>query len=543
MMGANPTQLPATLGVLMATTRRTAAALLAAAVTVAVSFSAPDVATARPGSATTATAVPALPLGPAGTTQTATEQSLAPGVRLTTIVAGKPSASDSWVLRSLQVTQAAAEELAARIRAQGYPATVQRIDDRAADDPERGPLGWLVVSEGFATEADAGQARTRLTAAGVTGLGVSNTALYKKDASGPWVVRVLEVDRKHLRQVHATLATDIIPSRETTSSVAARTGSVAAVNGGYFVVGTADGVPGDLAGIGVQDGVYDSEAVADRAALIVDANRSDVAVVNTRQRLRSSDGATRLLNGVDRAVGRIRSCGAPGDVPTERPLHDVTCTNPDEIVVFDRSFGPTAEEGPGVAVTLDRFRRVVEVRGSHGGTIPVDGLVLEGIGAGADWLRAHATVGERITISTDLRADNRPLPVRKTTGIVNGGPFLVRDGQVLVDAYAEGFVHPGDPGFYFAFAVSRNPRTMAGLQDDGDLLLVTVDGRQPGYSIGMSFDEQARVMQALGAHDALNLDGGGSTTMAVGGALVGRPSDATGERPVGDVLTVLPSRR
>jgi exopolysaccharide biosynthesis protein len=70
-------------------------------------------------------------------------------------------------------------------------------------------------------------------------------------------------------------------------------------------------------------------------------------------------------------------------------------------------------------------------------------------------------------------------------------------------------------------------------------VLVTVDGRAPGYSIGMSFAEQARVMRALGARVALNLDGGGSTTMAVRGRLVGRPSDTTGERPVGDVVTVL----
>ena len=275
----------------------------------------------------------------------------------------------------------------------------------------------------------------------------------------------------------------------------------------------------------------------------MDGPRSQVASITTSATLRAQDGSRVRLDGVDRSVGRIRDCGAPGDLPTEMAQQDVTCTNPDEIVAFDSAYGPSAEVGAGVSVTVDRRDLVVDVRDTRGGVIPAGGRVLEGIGAGADWLRTHATPGAVVRTTTDLRADGRPLALHRTTSVVNGGPFLVRDGATFVDAYREGFVHPGDPGFYFAFAVSRNPRTMAGLTADGDLLLVTVDGRAPGYSIGMSFVEQARVMRALGARDAVNLDGGGSTTMVAAGALLGRPSDATGERPVGDVLVVDPRRQ
>lgn len=526
--------------------RRPVVILLAAITSAAITIAGPgpDPATARPGAVgAPVRALPALPLGPAGTTQTATEQVLAAGVRLTTITVGGARADESWVLRSLAPTEAAAQELAARIRAAARPASVQRVDDRAADDPDQEPLGWLVVSSGYPDEAAARSAQTDLAQRGVSGLGVGNTALYQGDATGPWVVRVLRVDRTHLRQVHAALATDVVPGRETTSSVATRRGALAAVNGGYFVVGAADGVPGDLAGVGVQDGVYDSEAVADRAALVVDGARSQVASITTVASLRAQDGSRVPLNGVDRGVGRIRDCGEPGDLPTEQAQQDVTCTNPDEIIAFDSAYGASAEVGAGVSVTLDRRGRVVDVRDSRGGVIPTDGKVLEGIGAGATWLRTHARLGAVVRTVSDLRADGRVQGVRRSTGVVNGGPFLVRDGATFVDAYGEGFVHPGDPGFYFSFAVSRNPRTMAGLTRDGDLLLVTVDGRAPGYSIGMSFAEQARVMRALGARDAINLDGGGSTTMVAAGGLLGRPSDATGERPVGDVLVVEPQRR
>ncbi len=492
--------------------------------------------------------VPALPLGSAQLEQTVTEQALAPGVRLTTITRGHGSAADSWVLRSLQPSRAAADALAARLRAASpdpgaHPTSVRRIDQRAADDPSRGPLGYLVVSAGYPSEAGAKQAQASLAGAGITGLGVSNTALYEPHATGPWVVRALTVDHRHLRQVRAHLATDIVPGRETTSSVANRIGALAAVNGGYFVVGSADGVPGDPAGVAVQDGWFDSEAVADRAALILNPKRSAIAAVTTRLQVRATDGSVHAVAGLDRRVGQIRDCGEPGDLPTVAAQQDITCTNPDEIVSFDSAFGRSAEPGPGAAATVDGHGRVIGLATQRGGDIPAGGRVLEGIGAGASWLRAHAHLGQRLAVVTNLGADGRPLRLTPDTGIVNGGPFLVRNAHVAIDAFHEGFVHPDDPGFYYAFAVSRNPRTMAGITEDGDLLLVTVDGRNPGYSIGLSFAEQARVMQALGSRVALNLDGGGSTTMVASGALLGRPSDSTGERPVGDVIAVLTARR
>ena len=69
---------------------------------------------------------------------------------------------------------------------------------------------------------------------------------------------------------------------------------------------------------------------------------------------------------------------------------------------------------------------------------------------------------------------------------------------------------------------------------------VAVDGRRPGYSVGASFEEGAAIMDALGSGEAVNLDGGGSTGMTVRQTLVTRPSDATGERPIGDAVVLLP---
>jgi hypothetical protein len=71
------------------------------------------------------------------------------------------------------------------------------------------------------------------------------------------------------------------------------------------------------------------------------------------------------------------------------------------------------------------------------------------------------------------------------------------------------------------------------------MLLVVVDGRQPGYSVGMTLQELANLMASLGAQNAINLDGGGSSAMWVNGLRVTRPSDGF-ERGVGSALVVLP---
>ena len=120
---------------------------------------------------------------------------------------------------------------------------------------------------------------------------------------------------------------------------------------------------------------------------------------------------------------------------------------------------------------------------------------------------------------------------------VGGRPVLARDSAVVPQVDTEGAA---------SFATSRHPRTAAGIASDGRrLLLVTVDGRQRPYSDGMTLRELANLMLALGARDAINLDGGGSTAMVVKSprtralTVVNKPSDPAGERAVGNALAVV----
>jgi exopolysaccharide biosynthesis protein len=115
--------------------------------------------------------------------------------------------------------------------------------------------------------------------------------------------------------------------------------------------------------------------------------------------------------------------------------------------------------------------------------------------------------------------------------IVNGAGLLRKRGVPLTGWKAEGLSGP-------AFTDARHPRTLIGVDDKGFIWLAAIDGRQPDRAVGMNFNELQKLCDRLNITDALNLDGGGSTTMVVKGEIRNKPSDAAGPRPVSDALTV-----
>ena len=117
---------------------------------------------------------------------------------------------------------------------------------------------------------------------------------------------------------------------------------------------------------------------------------------------------------------------------------------------------------------------------------------------------------------------------------VSGAGLLVFDGRALDNWH--------DEGLTAAFDTTRHPRTMVGVDAEEAIWLVTIDGRNPALSLGMTFAELQSLARRLGLRYALNLDGGGSTTRVAGGRIVNHPSDAAGPRPVSDALLVLARR-
>ena len=365
--------------------------------------------------------------------------------------------------------------------------------------------------------------------------GVTWTRIVRE--GGPWRVHVLSIDRSALGgRLTGVLSNRRIEGRERASTMARRARAVAGVNGGYFA---ADGDPVGALAIG---GRLLSEPVDGRSGLLLPVDpalRPRVARLSFAGSV-VSGGGERLVDGVERLRGSIPACGGRGgDAPTERPNSALTCTDPSELVVLSPRYGSTTRTLGGVEAVL-LSGAVGALQSGGDAAIPPGGLVLSGSGDAARFLSETAPLGSRPELRLGLFADGRELPLAGQQLVVGGGPRLLSRGRIVVPSRAEGFAPLEAPGFFGSFVASRNPRTLAGVRRDGRILLVTVDGRRPGWSAGVTLPEAARLMRALGARDALNLDGGGSTTMTVRGEVVNLPSDPTGERPVSDGVFVLP---
>lgn len=124
----------------------------------------------------------------------------------------------------------------------------------------------------------------------------------------------------------------------------------------------------------------------------------------------------------------------------------------------------------------------------------------------------------------------------KVGTILASGPLMLKDGQACDLSSCE-----------VNFIQTKHPRSAVATTKDGKILLITVDGRFPGQAEGVNIPELAHLIRILGGEDALNLDGGGSTTLWLSGASDGgvvnypcdnRRFDHAGERKVPNVLYI-----
>ncbi|WP_031062932.1 phosphodiester glycosidase family protein [Streptomyces ochraceiscleroticus] len=466
---------------------------------------------------------------------------LAPGVDLYQgMLAGRPGA-DHWTVTvrkdgAVLHSRETADALADGLRAAGFAPRTEEVHWPAGSD-RRGTVGVRVRTGTYGGRDQADNARKELAAAGFDavsewtgGDGTPGTGLAR--------VKVAVIDPRAYRgRLDAGYGT-AVAGREKVTDMAARANALLAVNAGFFVMEEKDGVPGAAAGIAAYNGRLQSAATNGRIAAVLrgDGLHPEFRHLRTESKV-TAGGATEPVDGINRVPGKVRNCGGTGgDVPTERPQHDVTCTDPDEIVRFTPELGDATPAGPGVEAVLNGEGLVQTLR-PRGGPVPEGGTVLAGIGAGEGWLRDHAAPGSAVRLDEKITdTDGRPVRLTAQDDIVNGGPELVRDGRVAVDYAADGIEHAGDRSFAYTWGIRRNPRMVLGTDRAGRVILLTSAGRQPGYSDGLGLNEAAALIKSLGATQAMNLDGGGSVGMAVDGRLITTPSDATGERAVGDAL-------
>ena len=118
------------------------------------------------------------------------------------------------------------------------------------------------------------------------------------------------------------------------------------------------------------------------------------------------------------------------------------------------------------------------------------------------------------------------LPKVASEALVNDSQVLSGIDQVEVDTNVGNHSIQGE-----------QPRTAIGVIDENHFVFVVVDGRETGYSRGVTMTELAEIMQGLGATEAYNLDGGGSSELWFNGEVVNQPSNG-GERATSDILYI-----
>ena len=335
--------------------------------------------------------------------------------------------------------------------------------------------------------------------------GVEHTQFTRPaPGGGTWNINALRVDLTQVR-LDVIRALDTAVGLERVSSMVARTGAIAAVNGGYFR--TSGEFLGESTGTLQIDHMLWSEPDRGRASVGImregDSSRLIFGHVQWQASIEAG-GHTRAIDGVNRARGA------------------------NELIVFRPQFGPAPiTDATGVEVVV-RGGRVVEAFDNAGRTpIPADGLVVSARGAAHDWARRALTKGTRVALRMTLTPADR---WQRVEDVLGAGPQLVTGGRVDVTDEREKMVP--------AFRTETHPRTAIASLVDGRALLLVADGRHPPERVGMALDDLARLLIDLGAREAINLDGGGSSAMVVKGGVVNYPSDASGERAVSDAIIV-----
>ncbi len=327
--------------------------------------------------------------------------------------------------------------------------------------------------------------------------GLSLVKVRRGLSSGPLQMFVVRVDPRQgwrIRLAAGGASGMGVLSRARPSSMASRNHALVAVNGGFFA--------------------YDGAAVG---AVLCNGEWIRLPWKSRTGLGFRSDGMARI--GCLQASA-LALCGDGSRVPI-RDLNGWPSEG--RVTALTSRFGHFYQLRAGEMALQIQNGVVVSKPGSGGVNIPLGGFVMV------------ASSGARPALERIARGTRCSLHIEAPgwegfQTAVGAGPRLLTNGRVTVTDKSEEFRDD--------VRLGRGPRTAFGIDRQGRYIILVVDGRQPFYSVGLTLTELAATMQRLGAVDALNLDGGGSTAMAIRSHVVNRPSDGY-ERPVSNALLVM----
>jgi len=340
--------------------------------------------------------------------------------------------------------------------------------------------------------------------------GLRLVKIIKGTEEGPSTVNALFIDRTTLEVfpclakkkeegpnfvgLVGSLFTFWMPKEETkhykarVSTMAGDENAIAGINGTFF------GKTGEPLGVLMINGELISYSINDRTALIIDKN-----------------GACYIDN--VSLYGEVSIEGTPVQISGINNKRQAG-----EVVVFTPRFGSqTDEDSPGIVLSVigNEIRNIGRARC----WIPEDGYAVSLDPSYYESISNKVRISGNVYLSMKLMPLSA-IPNLEIKHVIGGGPRLMKGGQIYITKNSEQFKSD--------IAKSRAARTAVGVTKDGNLLFVTVDKNKQALSgrksAGVTLEELAQLMKDLGCTDAMNLDGGSSSTMVINNKVVNVPS-------------------
>ena len=312
--------------------------------------------------------------------------------------------------------------------------------------------------------------------------GVKHIQMQKYINSRPIKINVVEVNRQlnsNIKMMPEMASSFSLSGRRTIRTIAQKNNSIAAVNCTYFKPQT--GVP---LGMLMKDGQILTGPIYNRVAMGISDKGFKMARMDIDGKVYSKHVSIKINN-----INQPRMLAT-------------------YVIVYTPQWGKTAPVAPKYGIQAAISNGEVVNWSTQPIEIPQDGFVVSG----------PAKEIEKILEEKNIKLDVKTSPEwSDVKHIISGGPYLLKNGEKYIDTQEE----------KLNAITGKNPRTAIGYTKDGNLIMVTIDGREQN-SVGMTLGELAWFMQSIGAYEAMNLDGGGSSVMYVKGNIVNSPAQKGG---------------
>lgn len=315
--------------------------------------------------------------------------------------------------------------------------------------------------------------------------GVAHIKMTRYINSKPIKINIVEIDRSanHLLSIKPQTAGVKLNSRAQIRTIAQKNNSIAAINAGYFKPQT--GVP--LGALVINGEVLTGPIY----------NRVGIGIIEEKEQTRFVMDKVVM----DITIKSNKSVIKADNINQPRMLSTYT-------IIYTPHWGkmsPMAPKYGKVAAVKDGR---ITAMSANQIAIPEDGYVIS----------APARILDKLALEKNIKYDIKlPESFEGADHIIGAGPYLVKNGEVYVDVSAQ----------KFGSITGRNPRSAIGYNENNELIIITIDGREES-SVGVTLTELAYIMKGLGCTYAMNFDGGGSSVIYVNGKVTNSPAQRDG---------------